>query len=68
MADRCARRDAGAAPDEPLAGLRDNAAYPWKPPGGGFEGTLAHDVVHGIDITVALNSDRRVPLIASVRC
>jgi uncharacterized protein (TIGR03083 family) len=62
MSDRCAKRDAAAPPDELLAALRDNAAYPWKPPGGGFEGALVHDVIHGMDITVALHSDRRVPL------
>jgi len=62
MSDRCAKRDAAAPPAELLAALRDNAAYPWKPPGGGFEGALVHDVIHGMDITVPLNSDRRVPL------
>jgi uncharacterized protein (TIGR03083 family) len=62
MADRCARKDAAAiAPDELIAALRDNAEYPWKPPGGGFEGALVHDVVHGQDIRVPLGSDRLVP-------
>jgi hypothetical protein len=35
--------------------------HPWKPPGGGFEGALSHDVIHGLDITVALGLDRQVP-------
>ncbi len=61
MADRCARRDAATAPGELLAALKDNAAYPWKPPGGGFEGALTHDVIHGLDFTVPLGHARRVP-------
>jgi uncharacterized protein (TIGR03083 family) len=62
MADRTARRDAAAIPPADLvAMMRDNATHPWKPPGGGYEGALTHDVVHGLDITVALGSDRRVP-------
>lgn len=28
----------------------------------GIEGALGHDVVHGLDISVALELDRRVPL------
>ena len=61
MADRCARRDGTAPPGELAAALRDNERNPWKPPGGGFEGALTHDVIHGLDITVALGLDRRVP-------
>jgi uncharacterized protein (TIGR03083 family) len=61
MADRCARRDGTAPPEELVAALRDNERNPWTPPGGGFEGALTHDVIHGLDITVALGLDRRVP-------
>jgi uncharacterized protein (TIGR03083 family) len=61
MADRCARRDGAAQPGELVATLRDNERYPWKPPGGGFEGALTHDVIHGLDITVPLAIDRQVP-------
>jgi uncharacterized protein (TIGR03083 family) len=61
MADRCARRDAKAPPAELVAALRDNERYPWWPPGGGFEAALTHDVIHGLDITVALGTGRRVP-------
>ncbi|MGW9174944.1 maleylpyruvate isomerase family mycothiol-dependent enzyme [Streptomyces decoyicus] len=62
MADRCARRDAAAASTGELADhLRDNAHHPWKPPVGGITSALGHDVVHGLDITVALGLDRRVP-------
>jgi uncharacterized protein (TIGR03083 family) len=61
MADRCARRDAAAPPGQLAAALRDNQTNPWKPPGGGYQGALTHDVIHGLDITVALGLGRRVP-------
>lgn len=62
MADRCARKDAAAfSPAELTAFLGENAEHPWKPPVGGYGMALAHDVVHGLDITVALGLDRRVP-------
>ncbi|MGA5562055.1 maleylpyruvate isomerase family mycothiol-dependent enzyme [Streptomyces platensis] len=62
MTDRCARRDAAAASTSELAGfLREHAHHPWKPPVGGIAAALGHDVVHGLDITVALGHDRRVP-------
>jgi hypothetical protein len=62
MADRSARRDAAEISQEQLlAALRDNTEHPWTPPGGGPEGALAHDVIHGLDITVGLGIDRLVP-------
>lgn len=62
MADRLARREAAELSRDALtASLRDNANHPWRPPGGGAEGALSHDVIHGLDITTALNLDRRVP-------
>jgi uncharacterized protein (TIGR03083 family) len=62
MADRCARRDAAAmSPDELATALRSNASHPWKPPGGGYQGALTHDVIHGLDITEALGLARHVP-------
>ena len=62
MADRYARRDAAAlSPGQLVSTLAGNAAHPWKPPGGGFQGALSHDVIHGLDITVGLGLDRRVP-------
>jgi uncharacterized protein (TIGR03083 family) len=61
MADRCARRDGSMPTSELTAAVDDNAHHPWKPPGGGFEGALVHDVIHGLDITVALDLDRKVP-------
>jgi uncharacterized protein (TIGR03083 family) len=62
MADRHARRDAAAlSPRELTAMLAANINHPWRPPGGGFEGALSHDVIHGLDITVPLGLDRRLP-------
>ncbi|TJZ54228.1 maleylpyruvate isomerase family mycothiol-dependent enzyme [Streptomyces piniterrae] len=62
MTDRVARRDAAVHSTTALgAFLRDNAHHPWTPPVGGFAAALGHDVVHGLDITVALGLDRRVP-------
>ncbi|WP_327115339.1 maleylpyruvate isomerase family mycothiol-dependent enzyme [Nocardia sp. NBC_01730] len=62
MADRRARDDAADLNAEDLLkSLWDNVDHPWKPPGGAFTGALSHDVIHGLDITVALGLDRRVP-------
>ncbi|NJP90978.1 maleylpyruvate isomerase family mycothiol-dependent enzyme [Nonomuraea sp. FMUSA5-5] len=62
MADRRARLDAAAlSPAELAAAIRDNAHHPWRPPVGGVTAALAHDVIHGLDITVALGLERRVP-------
>ncbi|MFC5005518.1 maleylpyruvate isomerase family mycothiol-dependent enzyme [Dactylosporangium cerinum] len=62
MADRVARRDAARMPPAALVrALRDNVAHPWSPPGGGAVGALSHEVIHGLDSTVALGLDRRVP-------
>ncbi|MDQ1487091.1 MAG: hypothetical protein QOJ62_2784 [Actinomycetota bacterium] len=61
MADRCARRDAAMATAELVTALKENATNPWKPPGGGLEGALTHDVVHGLDFTLPLGIDRQVP-------
>ncbi|MFK8906143.1 maleylpyruvate isomerase family mycothiol-dependent enzyme [Streptomyces sp. YS-3] len=62
MTSRVARRDAAAHSSAELSSfLRDNAHHPWTPPVGGYTAALAHDVVHGLDITVALGLGRRVP-------
>lgn len=62
MTDRVARRDAAAMSERELtAALRENAHHPWKPPVGGFAAALGHDVVHGLDVTIPLGLDRRVP-------
>jgi uncharacterized protein (TIGR03083 family) len=63
MADRRARADAAElTPNELTDTLESNIHHQWKPPGGGYEGALSHDVIHGLDITVALGIDRHVPL------
>jgi len=60
--DRMARKDAAAlSANALLASLRANIEHPWTPPGGGPAGALSHDVIHGLDISVALGLDRRVP-------
>ncbi|MEH0981758.1 maleylpyruvate isomerase family mycothiol-dependent enzyme [Micromonospora sp. CPCC 205556] len=62
MADRTARRDAAAlSAGQLLAAVRENIGHRWTPPGGGVHGALSHDVIHGLDITVGLGLDRRVP-------
>ena len=63
MADRTARRDAARlSTAELIANIADSVDHAWKPPGGGYVGALSHDLIHGLDITVALGLDRRVPL------
>ena len=62
MADRVARRDAAAMSPAELAGaVSSNAGHPWKPPGGGYTGALAHDLIHGLDITVPLGLAKPIP-------
>lgn len=62
MADRTARQDASLMSPAELAGaVRSNTGHPWKPPGGGYTGALAHDLIHGLDITVPLGLARLVP-------
>ncbi|MEV0203243.1 maleylpyruvate isomerase family mycothiol-dependent enzyme, partial [Nonomuraea sp. NPDC050691] len=62
MTDRRARQDAAAmSTAELVAAIRDNARHPWRPPVGGLPAALGHDVVHGLDITVAAGVGRRVP-------
>ena len=60
MADRVARRDAQAPIGTLLDGWRTNVNHPWKPPGGGLEGALTHDVVHALDITIPLGIEHPV--------
>ncbi len=59
-ADEQAREEAGQLTSAELtAALRDNADHPWRP--GSEVGALCHDVIHGLDITVALGLGREVP-------
>ncbi|MEV7602305.1 maleylpyruvate isomerase family mycothiol-dependent enzyme [Kitasatospora sp. NPDC089797] len=63
MADRIARRDAAARTRPELAAaLAEHADHPWRPPVGGPIAALAHDAVHGLDVTVALGLPPRLPL------
>ncbi|WP_316525960.1 maleylpyruvate isomerase family mycothiol-dependent enzyme [Kitasatospora brasiliensis] len=63
MADRLARRDAAAMSERELAAaLAEHAEHPWRPPVGGRIAGLAHDAVHGLDVTVALGLPGRLPL------
>ncbi|MEU6967274.1 maleylpyruvate isomerase family mycothiol-dependent enzyme [Kitasatospora aureofaciens] len=63
MADRTARRDAAALTEDQLAAaLAEHAEHPWRPPVGGRIAALAHDAVHGLDVTVALGLRARLPL------
>ncbi|MGW0247350.1 maleylpyruvate isomerase family mycothiol-dependent enzyme [Nocardia goodfellowii] len=62
MADRVARKEtAQISAAEFVRCLRDNIAHPWKPPGGKLVDSLSHDIIHGLDCTVALGLDRVVP-------
>jgi uncharacterized protein (TIGR03083 family) len=62
-ADRQARQDAvDLTPAQLVECLRQNVNHRWKPPGDGYEGALSHDVIHGLDLTVALGIDRQVPI------
>jgi uncharacterized protein (TIGR03083 family) len=63
MADRTARQDAAVlSPMDLTEAVRSNTRHPWKPPGGGYPGALAHDLIHGLDITVPLGlAVSRVP-------
>lgn len=62
VSQHTARVDAATmSPGDLLKSLWDNVGHPWKPPGSGYLHALGHDVVHGLDITVALGLDRKVP-------
>jgi uncharacterized protein (TIGR03083 family) len=62
MSDRVARRDAAQmSPADLTEAVKSNVGHPWKPPGGGYQGALAHDVIHGLDIMVPLGLARPVP-------
>lgn len=61
MADRRARQDGSASPHELLLVMAEGAESARTPLGVGLAGSLTHDVIHGLDVTVALGLDRRVP-------
>lgn len=58
LSETVARRD-GLMPFERLLDdLRSDTMAQWAPPGGGPSGALSHAVVHGLDITSALDMER----------
>ena len=61
LADRLARFHARQTPEQLIAALRAPRMQAWTPPGGGATGALVHAVIHGLDITEALDLDRRPP-------
>lgn len=61
FSDDVASRDSQLPQAELVAALRDNAENPWQPPGGGYEGALSHDIIHGLDITWPLSIEYPIP-------
>jgi uncharacterized protein (TIGR03083 family) len=61
MADRRARQDGAGPTSELVSVMAQSAVSVRKPRGVGYEGALIHDVIHGLDVTVPLGLDRRVP-------
>jgi len=61
FSDEMAEADSKLPPAELVAVLRDNAANPWSPPGGGLPGALCHDVIHGLDIGWPLGLAYEIP-------
>src|SRR5699024_12506790 len=55
FADSAARRDTAMYDSAQLLDLlRQNVTTVWHPPGGGEDGALSHDLIHGLDITEPL--------------
>jgi len=55
LSDTVAARDASLPTAELLGQLRSSELHAWQPPGGGAAGALSHAVIHGLDITIALD-------------
>lgn len=58
LSEKLARRDGELAFGRLLDDLRSNTMAAWAPPGGGAIGALSHVVIHGLDITAALDLPR----------
>jgi uncharacterized protein (TIGR03083 family) len=58
LSEKLARRDGELAFGTLLDDLRSGTMADWAPPGGGAAGALSHVVIHGLDITAALNVPR----------
>jgi uncharacterized protein (TIGR03083 family) len=61
LSDTIAARDGALPVTRLVAGMRSDVLHSWQPPGGGVEGALTHCVIHGLDVTEAIGSDRSVP-------
>ena len=62
LSDTIATRDSGLPiAEQQLANLRSPSLAGWQPPGGGEIGALNHAVVHGLDVTNALQLPAPAP-------
>ena len=61
FSDAVAARDSELPQAELAGALRDNIDNPWAPPGGGQQGALSHDLIHGLDITWPLSITYPIP-------
>ena len=61
FSDAVAARDSELPQAELARVLRDNVDNPWGPPGGGQQGALSHDLIHGLDITWPLSITYPIP-------
>ncbi len=61
FSDAVAERDSQLPQDELVGVLRDNIDNPWGPPGGGQQGALSHDLIHGLDIAWPLSISYPIP-------
>jgi uncharacterized protein (TIGR03083 family) len=58
LSNRLASRDATLPTTELVHHLRSSRLHEWTPPGGGTHGALNHVVVHSVDVTVPLGTQR----------
>ena len=58
LSDRLAAEDAERGADALVADLRSPVLHAWTPPGGGWHGALVHAVIHGLDVTAAIDAPR----------
>jgi uncharacterized protein (TIGR03083 family) len=61
FSDAVAARDSKLPQAELVGVLRDNIDNPWSPPGGGQQGQLSHDLIHGLDIAWPLSITYPIP-------
>jgi uncharacterized protein (TIGR03083 family) len=61
FSDAVAVRDSELPQAELVGVLRDNIDNPWSPPGGGQQGALSHDLIHGLDIAWLLSITYPIP-------